>query len=179
VIAFTPQSSGLELIALHDAGVLSILEVGDQSKVIAHKEGGAIYHYAGEEQPGTYYKTFIDCIGQTPGSVENFPFVSLTENYNVTQAKIRFQNAPREIHHNGDMQVARDRDGFFYLDVPGIAINDDFQLVDNYGARNDRIFMMAVPYISGFNPDYSGLDFCEQASGRIVSTMIREISDTV
>jgi hypothetical protein len=23
---------------------------------------------------------------------------------------------------------------------------------------------MALPYIGGFNPDYSGLDFCEQAS---------------
>jgi hypothetical protein len=31
---------------------------------------------------------------------------------------------------------------------------------------------MAVPFIGGFNPDYSGLDFCDQASRRITSKML-------
>jgi hypothetical protein len=31
--------------------------------------------------------------------------------------------------------------------------------------------MMAVPYIGGYNPDYSGLDFCDAASTNIVESM--------
>jgi hypothetical protein len=31
---------------------------------------------------------------------------------------------------------------------------------------------MAVPLMGGFNPDYSGLDFCEFASGRIVARLL-------
>jgi hypothetical protein len=31
--------------------------------------------------------------------------------------------------------------------------------------------MMAVPYIGGFNPDYSGLDFCEAASKEIIDCL--------
>ena len=54
----------------------------------------------------------------------------------------------------------------------GIAINDNFQIFDEFGGYNRRIFMMAVPYIGGFNPDYSGLDFCEAASARIVKTIL-------
>ena len=30
---------------------------------------------------------------------------------------------------------------------------------------------MAVPYIGGLNPDYSGLDFCETASARIMQAL--------
>jgi hypothetical protein len=30
---------------------------------------------------------------------------------------------------------------------------------------------MAVPYIGGYNPDYSGLDFCEEASEKIIKSM--------
>ena len=50
-------------------------------------------------------------------------------------------------------------------------INDYFQVVDSYGAVNNRIFVMAVPYIGGVNPDYSGLDFCEAASARIIKRL--------
>jgi hypothetical protein len=33
--------------------------------------------------------------------------------------------------------------------------------------------MMAVPYIGGFNPDYSGLDFCEAASEVIIKSILK------
>ena len=63
----------------------------------------------------------------------------------------------------------------YYLNVPGIAINDNFQVLDEYGAYNNRIYMMAVPYIGGYNPDYSGLDFCEAASKYVVESLLKEI----
>ncbi|MDO7744991.1 MAG: hypothetical protein MUP99_14505, partial [Pedobacter sp.] len=57
------------------------------------------------------------------------------------------------------------------LRVPGITINDSFQAIDDYDALNERIYIMAVPYIGGYNPDYSGLDFCEAASAAIIKSI--------
>ena len=62
--------------------------------------------------------------------------------------------------------------GVYYLRVSGLAINDSFQVVDKYGVANSQIFMMAVPYIGGYNPDYSGLDFCEEASDQVISKIV-------
>ena len=66
-------------------------------------------------------------------------------------------------------QVEKDSNADYYLRVPGIRINDHFQVLNKYGAYNERIYVMAVPHIGGFNPDYSGLDFCEAASEKVVS----------
>ncbi len=55
--------------------------------------------------------------------------------------------------------------------MPGIQINDYFQVIDQYGAANTQIYIMAVPHIAGLNPDYSGLDFCEEASKRIMKVI--------
>ena len=76
----------------------------------------------------------------------------------------------------GNNLIEKNLDGSYSLKVSGIAINDNFQIIDQYGAYNDSIYIMAVPYIGGFNPDYSGLDFCEAASQRIVEDIYeREI----
>jgi hypothetical protein len=70
--------------------------------------------------------------------------------------------------------IGKDAAGNFFLRVPGITINDNFQAVDEYGALNERIYVMAVPYIGGYNPDYSGLDFCEAASASISKSIIKQ-----
>ncbi|MBC7534323.1 MAG: hypothetical protein H7258_01360, partial [Ferruginibacter sp.] len=59
----------------------------------------------------------------------------------------------------------------YYLTVPGISINDHFQVLDKFGSYNHRVYMMAVPHIGGLNPDYSGLDFCETAAKRIANAI--------
>lgn len=58
-------------------------------------------------------------------------------------------------------------EGLVSMNVTAIAINDNFQVSDEFGGYNDRIFMVAVPYIGGFNPGYSGLDFCEAVSAAL------------
>jgi hypothetical protein len=55
-------------------------------------------------------------------------------------------------------------DGGIFLQVPGVKVDDSFQLIDKSGRSSQRLFMMAVPYIGGYNPDYSGLDFCAATS---------------
>ncbi len=174
VIAYVPQSSCEDLMALHDAGILDLVEVGENSKVEPVDEGGVNYIY--EDEKGiiakNYYETFIDCVGQKALTYKDFPFKSFLENKTVSQAMLKFQSAEAgvtEQKENQDKVVVIDSE--YYLKVAGVTINDNFQLVDEYGAFNESVYLMSVPYISGYNPDYSGLDFCEAASERIIKSI--------
>lgn len=177
VIAFVPQSSAKELLALHQAGVLEIRSVGADSSVEPQQSGGATYQYADEnDQPQSdFYQTFVDCTGQPHLPFEDFPFKSLIATKTVSPARLKFQSAQRgaSAMADGNESVEQDSDGTYWLNVPGIAINDNFQLVGSDGATHPRLFIMAVPFIGGYNPDYSGLDFCETASARIVERMLK------
>lgn len=172
VIAFVPQSSCEQLLALHNAGVLDIVSVGDDSHVEPGEVEGAVYHYTDKEgkEQASEFKTFVDCIGQPHLSYKQLPYQSLVKNHTVSPGRLRFKDAEngRKELENGNEDVQTDGAGNYYLSVPGIAINDGFQVLDDYGAYNPRIYMMAVPYIGGYNPDYSGLDFCETSSKAII-----------
>jgi uncharacterized NAD(P)/FAD-binding protein YdhS len=175
VIAFVPQSSCKELMALHDAGLLEIVAVGLDNEIEMKEEGGIVYHYKddGHEKRSVKYSTFIDCVGQAHLSYNDFPFKSLLSQKAISPAKLKFKSkdAGAEALKNESAKVSKDHKGDFYMDVPGITINDNFQVIDPYGAYNNRIYIMAIPYIGGYNPDYSGLDFCEEASCRITNSL--------
>jgi uncharacterized NAD(P)/FAD-binding protein YdhS len=175
VIAYIPQSSSEEMLALHHAGVLELVPVGEDNRVEAMPEGGATYHYTDEqgEQHTIYYNTYVDCVGQPHLAYDDLPFKSLVENRTVSPARIKFESAAegkKALEEGKD--VWQDQHGEYYLRVAGITINDYFQVVDSFGALNERIYMMAVPYIGGYNPDYSGLDFCEEASATIMERLL-------
>ncbi len=176
VIAFVPQSSCKELMALHDAGLLSLVAVGTVNEIKAEPEGGITYTFTDHEHhiQHTYYKTFIDCVGQRHLSYKDFPFKSLHAQRTISPARIPFRYAAEgeQAMAEGNDDVEKDKDGNYYLSVPGITINDDFEIIDPAGASNERLFIMAIPYISGYNPDYSGLDFCEAASSRIIKRIV-------
>ncbi|GAB3920611.1 FAD/NAD(P)-binding protein [Larkinella terrae] len=180
VIAFVPQRSAQELLALHQADRLSIISVGSDSEVEPEKNGGATVRYTSEDNQlqVMYYQTFVDCIGQPHLPFEDFPFKSLIDARSVSPARLRFRSAQEgEMERIADTnRVEQGLTGDFYLKVPGLAINDHFQVVDANQVANPRIYMMAVPYMGGYNPDYSGLDFCDTASERILNRLL-ELQD--
>ncbi len=177
VIAFVPQASVEELLALYQAGVLDIIAVGDDSYVEPAGNGGAVYHYTDKAggQQSAYYKMYIDCVGQPHLHWKDIPYKSLVNNKTASSAKLKFRNSKTGLREmtRDNKQIRKDAEGNYYLDVPGIAINDYFQVLDEFGGYNTRIFMMAVPYIGGYNPDYSGLDFCDTASIKIVEAILK------
>jgi uncharacterized NAD(P)/FAD-binding protein YdhS len=176
VIAFVPQASCKELLALHDAGKLSIVSVGQDGEVEINDsgDGGITYRFDGDngEKRSDNYKTFVDCVGQPHLSFEDLPFKSMLNNNVITPAVLKFKSAIKgsEAVASGNEKAKQKQDGY-YLEVPGIKINDDFQVVGAGGRANDRIYIMAVPYIGGYNPDYSGLDFSEEASKHIIESL--------
>lgn len=175
VIAFVPQTSVEEMLALHSAGVLELVPVGKDSRIEPQDEGGIIYHY--QDADGTWkqdrFQTFVDCSGQPKLSLTQLPFPGLKNSKNLTQAKVRFRDpavGKKELN-SGNEKVTVSTEGHYYLEVPGVAINDYFQPVDEFGALSERLHLMAVPYMGGYNPDYSGLDFCETAAARIAEAI--------
>lgn len=178
VIAFVPQSSAETLMALHKAGRLQMIAVGDKSEVRPGETGGAIYSYIDEDGKPCedHFGMFVDCIGQPHLHYEDIPYQSLIVNRSFSRAKIKFrdQSEGERLKNEGNAKVAVSMDNKYYLTVSGIAVNDHFQALDEFNAINERIYVMAVPFISGFNPDYSGLDFCEAASARIMESLLQQ-----
>jgi len=175
VIAYIPQSSSEELLALHKAGVLDLIAVGEDSQIESNADGGIYYKYTDEsgDRLSVHFNTFIDCVGQPHLAFEDFPFKGLLAGKTISPAKLKFRSpveGQKAIEHGA--QVSEDQNGDLYLKVPGITINDNFQVVDAFGALNERIYVMAVPYIGGYNPDYSGLDFSEAASAAIIKRLL-------
>ena len=176
IIAFVPQKSCVELMALHDAGILSLISVGQDSYIEPQKDG-IIYHFTDEDgvSHSDYHKTFIDCVGQPHLSFDDFPFESLKKQKIISPAQLRFHNPDTGAKGiiDGSSEIESDNQGNYFLKVSGISINDNFQILDKYGAYNEHIYIMAIPYIGGFNPDYSGLDFCEATSLKIVKSIFQ------
>jgi hypothetical protein len=176
VIAFVPQKSCEELLALHQAGVLELVSVGDDSKVEPQNGGGVLYNFTdnSNNEQSVFYKTFVDCVGQPHLSYYDFPFKSLLAQKAISPARLKFKSAQegKNGYIKDPEKVVIDQRGNYFLNVSGIAINDNFQIMDQYGAYNKNLYIMAVPYIGGLNPDYSGLDFCEAASLRIVNDIL-------
>ena len=179
VIAFIPQTSCRELLALHEGGRLDIVGVGADSTVEPEENGGATYYFkdVNNVEHADYYKTFVDCVGQPHLSYNDFPFKSLAKSKTIGPAMLQFRSVDdgKDALEDGDKNVEQ-IDGDYYLKVSGITINDNFQVVDGNGIANDHIFIMAVPYIGGYNPDYSGLDFCEEASGKISKQLLESLT---
>ena len=176
VIAFAPQDSCDELIALHGAGRLEIVAVGAHGEVEVDADGSIVVAYDDETHAPvrTPFRTFVDSIGQPHMGLKEFPFRSLVNDNRVSGATLPF----RDPDAGGKLLAGQHphviaRDGASVLEVSGLAITDAFQAIDGDGTASDRLYIMAVPYIGGYNPDYSGLDFCEHASGLLVPHLIR------
>lgn len=177
VIAFVPQSSCLELLALHRAGRLELITDRDDAAVEINDKDQIVYHYknsdGGKQQK--ICQTFIDCTGQPHLSIEDFPFKSLLSDGSVSPATLEFRSVDvaRALIAKGETKVFEDK-GKYFLKVAGAAITDHFQLVSCSGQASESIYLMAVPYMGGLNPDYSGLDFCERASELIVGHLNKQ-----
>ncbi len=175
VIAMVPQRACRELLALHDAGVLDVVAV-DKDSTVEPADEGCIYTYTNDagNKIVRRFPLFINGVGQPPFAYEDFPFESLRRDQAVSPAYLQYRSKDAgkvAQQEKGEKEVITDSNGNYFLLVPGISINDQFQVLNRAGAANQQIYIMAVPYIAGLNPDYSGLDFCETASSKVASAI--------
>jgi hypothetical protein len=182
MIANIPQPSAEQLLALYESGVLDVIPVDENSSLQIKGDHCFVYHYenSAKKSIATQYQTFIDCTGQKHLPMKAFPFKSMfgiDDTEKILPACVRFKDkAQGEKHQITDPEKVKvGADGEYYLTLHGFAINDEYQPILANGHPNERYFIMAVPFISGFNPDYSGFDFCEQVSTIIVDKLCADV----
>jgi len=171
IIASLPQSSYKEIIALYNAGIITLTSVDEQSYIQPDEKQGIIYHYTDTSgnKKSEYFKLYIDAIGQQPIQFNEIPFEGLRSAGSISSGYLKFRdkNEAEVALKKGNDNILKLEPDYFYLRVNGLNINDNFQALDYYGEATDSLFIMSVPFIAGLNPDYSGLDFCDTAGKRI------------
>lgn len=167
VVAFLPQQSCEQLLALHQAGILSISAVCDGWMVSEDRETSKlVLSYSKSEMSewrSMEYDAIVDCRGQQPTAFESFPFASLSREGRVVPAR-----------------VGSRRGGPFAVNygVPcgGVDVDDQFRAINSTGEANVDLFVLSGPHISGLYPYHPGLPFCNEAT-RIVAQAICDAQD--
>lgn len=167
--AFLPFDSCEELLALHNAEKLDIVEVGYDSNITTNEtECGATFHYKAKngKDAHTHYETFIECTGQRQQPFEAFPFKTLVKQGIVSPARVKFLSAAAAEKLQTVPSGCRieKEDDSYSLRLPGIRINDNFQPVGVEGNPAQRINIMSISHIKGMSPDFTGIPFCNDVS---------------
>lgn len=170
IIASLPQSSYHEIMALYEKGLITSNAVGENSEIEPAEESGAVVRYVDEngQHIEEYYPIFVDAIGQKAMFFNDLSFPGL-KNGIVSSGYLYFKNEAegRKFEEKDPLNGGHDSSGKYFMKVPGLSINDFFQAQDGFGVANPTLYIMAVPFIGGLNPDYSGLDFCDTSGERI------------
>lgn len=179
IVAFLPMQSGEQLLALYDAGHIESIALGfDYSLMFDEKENYTSIVYSDVStgcRKEVGYAAFIDCRGQRKMPFEAFPFCSLVECGVVTPARLKATNKaqvsikalPSGLGVMGSVSAADIQLG----PLEGVAVDDQFRPLDDCGAANSCISILAAPHIAGLYPYYAGLPFCND-SAKIVTRSI-------
>ncbi|MDH7638177.1 FAD/NAD(P)-binding protein [Sphingomonas oryzagri] len=148
--ATVPHESIERMLALHRAGKLDLIELGDDYTIDSHcAEGGATLHL-GERH--IHFPAFIEATGQRPLEAKDFPFPSLRKQGIVHDEPTADDTPPR-----------------------GIAIDDQFHPVaDDIPA--DRLFCLSLPFILGRHPFSQGITSSHEM-GLVVGEQLAQALD--
>jgi len=149
--ATVPHESIRRMLALHRAGKLDIVAIGDDYRIDSHRpEGGAVVLVDGERRA---FPVFIEATGQKPLAAKDFPFPSL-----LRQRIIRDTAEP---------------DGAGCL--RGIVIDDQFHPVaDEIPA--DQLFCLSLPFLLGRHPFSQGIT-SSHAMGQVVGGQLAAVME--
>ncbi len=178
VIAAMPLPSGEMILALHAAGKLDLVsgkvsidekrEVPGQAAVTVEEDG---------KTRNISYGMFVDCSGQKPLELEDYPFPSLVETGAVSSARAVFcdpKAAEKMIDSGHGDKVVREGESYL-LQTGGIEIDASYRVVGSDGQPNDHIYDIAFPHTSGIRPYSYGLQACSATAGIVVESWLRSI----
>ncbi|RZJ44332.1 MAG: FAD-dependent oxidoreductase [Brevundimonas sp.] len=145
-----PHESVERMLALHRAGKLDVIALGERYSIDTHcPDGGAVLVQANRRR---HYPVFIEATGQRPLGAVQFPLLSLLE-----QGIVRDESS-------GDADEAS----------RGIVIDDLFRPVAD-GLSPDRLFCLSLPFIMGRHPFVQGITSSYEMGeivGRRLATVI-------
>lgn len=173
VIAALPLRSADVLLALHEAGHLDLVagKVRVKRKEAGHTE--VEVEDNGERQI-IRYRLFVDCSGQAPVEIDNYPFASLVRDGTVRQARVRVADPSAVEELCADDACVNDSQGPRFL-LPGIDIDAAYRVIGEDGQANDRVFDIAFPHTSGLRPYSYGLQACNHTAGIVIEAWRDEV----
>lgn len=140
--AAVPHESIERILALHHAGKLEVIALGDDYRIDTHRpEGGVCLHH---DERVRHFPIFIEATGQQPMSAIQFPFLSLIE-----------QGVVRDAIVDDPATASR-----------GLAIDDRFRVISDV-IPSDRLYCLSLPFIMGRHPFVQGITSSHDM-GRIV-----------
>jgi uncharacterized NAD(P)/FAD-binding protein YdhS len=130
--ATVPHESIRRMLALHRAGKLDVLAIGDDYRIDSHRaEGGAVVEAMGKRHA---FAAFIEATGQRPLQAKAFPFPSLLS-----------QGIVRDAQPGAPPTASR-----------GIAIDDQFHPISD-DIPEDQLFCLSLPFLLGRHPFIQGI----------------------
>ena len=143
-----PHESVERMLALHRAGRLEVLALGDDYQVDTHSPEGGAWLIQGDDR--RHFPVFIEATGQRPLGAVQFPLLSLLE-----QGIVRDEPS-------GPEGTSR-----------GIVIDEVFHPVAD-GLPADRLFCLSLPFIMGRHPFVQGITSSHEM-GEIVGRRLAEV----
>lgn len=160
--ATVPHLSIQRLLALHNAGVLSIQKLGNDYEIatVPGKRGATITTDAGRLE----FDTFIDATGQSAHSVKDIPFPSLVNANIVREAptvlalSVLADDQVREVEHLG-----------------GIDVDEDYRVISG-GALQTALYCAAIPYLLHKHPFIQGITSTAEIGEAVAASIIKDMA---
>ncbi|MES2438394.1 MAG: FAD/NAD(P)-binding protein [Verrucomicrobiota bacterium] len=177
VIAAMPLGSGNLLLALYDAGKLDLVagkvEVCEDQD---HDGRTTISADEGEEKKEIVYPMFVDCSGQKPLELEDYPFQGLVRSGKVRRARVRFSDSAEVagcVPEEKKVLLVQDGAAFYYH-TGGVDVDAAYRLIATDGRPDPRLCDIAFPHTSGVRPYSYGLQACSDTSLILVKAWVEE-----
>ncbi|SCY90601.1 Uncharacterized NAD(P)/FAD-binding protein YdhS [Rhizobium sp. NFACC06-2] len=169
LVAVLPQKSCEELLALHDAGCLSVEAIGQSWKASVGDGQDSIDlvyedHFTSKTVTRVY-DLLIDCRGQKGIDFKDFPFPTLVETGMVAPAKI----SAEMLSDTGSYQMQD-------ILLGGVNVDEAFHPVSAGGNTVTSLFILSAPLINGIYPYHSGLPFCNEIARIAVAALEADLA---
>lgn len=178
VIAAMPLASANAILALYDAGVLNMIPgkvTVSQAEDIQNKTNISIDH-DGQKTIATY-QMFIDCTGQKPLELNDYPFPSLVQHGLIRKARARFLDPAEAANIDDAKKPLLLKQGLeVSLYIGGIDIDAAYRVIGQDGIPHPRIYDIAFPHTPGLRPYSYGLQACSAASEIVVRAWVEQIN---
>lgn len=171
VIAALPLPSARILLALRDAGKLEIVAGKATAETASADAPGTTVTIASDGEGSKFtYRMFVDCSGQGPLELKDFPFPSLLAAGGIREARAPFSDpkAAGELSEETRAKVREENGRWFYA-IGGIDIDRAYRLIGRDGRPSRRVADIAFPHTSGLRPYSYGLQACNDTARLLVA----------
>lgn len=160
--ATVPHLSIQRLLALHNAGVLSIQKLGNDYEIetAPGKRGATVK----TESERLEFDTFIDATGQSAHSAKDIPFPSLVNANVVREAPTLRELSVLPEDHVGEVEY-----------LGGIDVDEDYRVISG-GALQTALYCAAIPYLLHKHPFIQGITSAAEIGEAVAASIIADMA---